>query len=163
MRGWITARLISCIVSLATMSGSPAYSQNEGQEQHDCFDALVTARVVEQTPSVMRECGDDCIIMRWPWFLAIDIRQVLTGKAPNGRLTVLSLQHTDIRKDFGVRRWWLRRNSVGGFNLLGEASGSKLMRCPSNSPPAVAFITPRAGETPEGLRRQGAKRYGRER
>ena len=154
-----TSRLIGCIVLLTALSGSLAFAQDE--EQEDCFDALVTARVVEQTPSVVPECGDDCIIMRWPWFLGIDVRRVLVGNAPSGRLTVISVQHTYIRSDFGVRRWWLRRNSVGGFNLLGTASGRKLMRCPAGSPAAAAYISPGPGETLEGLRAEGAKRYGR--
>ena len=150
-----------CIALLTALLGSPANARSEEVQQPDCFDALITARVVKQTPTETPECGDDCIVMSWPWLLEIEIRRVLEGDAPKGRLTVLSVQHTDIRADYGVRRWWLRRNSVGGFNLLGEASGRSLTRCPANSPPAAAYITPHAGETLEGLRRQGVKRYRR--
>ncbi len=31
-----------------------------------CYDAKIVARPVEQVPSEIGDCGDDCIIMSWP-------------------------------------------------------------------------------------------------
>jgi hypothetical protein len=157
MQDCFSARLKIAFILLAALSVTPAHSQSDGQEPQDCFDALVIAHVVGQTPSVIPEC-DDCIVMRWPWFLDLKVQRVIEGHAAKGRVTVLSVQHSGYRSQ--TRRWWLRRNSIGGFNLLGEASARNLMQCPAGSPPAVAYITPGAGKTLADLRREGAKAHG---
>jgi hypothetical protein len=120
----------------------------------DCFDALVSARIVRQIPTVMPNCGNGCIVMIWPWFLDLRVRRVLEGEAQRGNLTVLSMQHTDYRRDLGVRSWWLRRNSQGGFNLLRRSPDDRPPRCAPGSPPAVAYIHPGGPRTLADYRRE---------
>lgn len=129
----------------------------------ECYDALVSARITEQVPSEIGDCGDDCIVMSWPWFIDLDVRRVLDGLAPKGTVTVLAVQHTYFRRDLGFKRWWLRRNSQGGFNLLSEEDDVRLSRCAQGIAPAKAYIEPDAGGTLEELRLEGEKRYGRRR
>ena len=54
--------------------------------------AIVSARIVRQTPSVMPNC-DGCWVMVWPWFLKLDVRRVEVGQASRGRQLTLALQH----------------------------------------------------------------------
>src|SRR5688572_12948623 len=121
----------------------------------DCFDAEVSARILRQTPTVFPDCGTDCIVARWPWFLDLDVRRVHSGPAGTGRLTVQSVQHTDYRSDLGARLWLLRRNTLGGFNLVALAEGRRPRRCSAGTPPATPFIQPGAGRTLEEIRREG--------
>lgn len=69
--------------------------------------------------------------------------------------------HTSYRRDLGSRRWKLRRNDLGGFNLLRGAENLKA-RCAENQPPALAYIKPPDGRTLEDLRREGREHYGRD-
>lgn len=146
---------LSMALLVAAMAGTAAHSQPV--DTPDCFDALVVAKVVKQSPSPIPDCPNDCIVMRWPWFLDLEVKRSLAGEVPVGRLGVLSVQHTEFRPDYGFRRWWLRRNSEGGFNLLGEAGHSDLARCPKGTPAADAYIKPAPGETIEQLRIRSAK------
>jgi hypothetical protein len=126
-----------------------------------CYDAIVSARIRDQVPSEIGDCGDGCIIMWWPWFIDLEIRRVLDGVAPKGIVTVLAVQHTYWSRDLGFRRWWLRRNSQGGFNVLSEGDDAPLRRCAQGTAPAKAYIEPAAGGSLEELRREGEKHYGR--
>lgn len=126
-----------------------------------CFDALVSARVVRQVPSVIPELdGKDAIIMSWPYFIDLNIVRVHEGKAPKGPSTMLSIQHTFWRKGLGVRKWRLRRNTVGGFNILPEEADHQFVRCPQDGPAADPYIIPGKGRTFQDLIREGIERHG---
>ena len=126
----------------------------------ECYDAEVTARIVSQTPTVMQDC-DDCIIMRWPWIVDLDVRRTHSGEVRRGRLTVLTVQHTDFRRDLGAVRWKLRRNTQGGFNVVWFGENPE-RQCSPDEPPAQAYITPLGGQTLEDLRREGREHYNRD-
>jgi hypothetical protein len=126
----------------------------------ECFDAEVSATIVRQTPTVMPEC--DCIIMRWPWIVDLGVRRVHAGHVQRGPLTVLTLQHTDHRSDLGAHRWLLRRNTLGGFNVVHHPERGTLARCSADAPAARPFIRPADGETLDDLRRDGQEYYGRD-
>lgn len=157
MRSSTAQRLIflSAIAAASAWSATSAIAQDA-----ECYDAEVSARIVSQTPTVMGPC-DDCIIISWPWIIDLDIRRIHSGDVRPGRLTVLSVQHTHFRQDLGSRRWKLRRNDQGGFNLLREAEITTA-RCANDSAPAVAYITPRDGQSLEDLRREGRAHYDRD-
>ena len=123
-----------------------------------CHDAVVVASIVKQTPSIAPEC--DCIIMRWPWFLQLDVARVVEGQAKRGHQTVLSVQHTYF-VDRGTTKLRLRRNTSGGFNFLGFW-GDEGALCPAGTPAASPFISPGPGETLKDLETAGAKYYGSE-
>ncbi|MDQ4086571.1 MAG: hypothetical protein M3177_00935 [Pseudomonadota bacterium] len=137
----------------AAMAAAPADPVNAATEPN-CFDADVSATIVRQTPTVMPEC-EDCIIMRWPWIVDLRVNSVHVGSVGRGLLTVLTLQHAHYRTDLGARRWLLRRNTLGSFNVVHHPEGGTLPRCSADAPAATPFIRPADGETLEGLRREG--------
>jgi hypothetical protein len=154
--GWMAILFGAAVIEPAAANvGSPAANP-------DCFDALVDAIIVRQTPTVVPECGDDCIIMRWPWIVELDVERVIRGKAPSTSLTVLTVQHTYYRTYLGARRWWLRRNSLGAFNVLSVDDKERLPRCTEGSPPAGPYIQPGNGRTLRDLAREGEEYYGRQ-
>jgi len=129
-------------------------------EAQGCFDLEVTARIVDQVPTVMPEFEDGSIVMRWPWFMDLDVRSGKPGALAKGKLTVLTLQHTYWTTK-RYKRWLLRRNDLGTFNLVGSGKEATLSRCPANTPPASAYIRPTEGGSLENLRREGEERFGR--
>lgn len=137
------------------LAGGPALALTA-----DCFDAEVSATITRETPTVARGCGDDCIIMSWPWIVELQVRRVFNGELKRGPLTVLTVQHTDHRRGLGERRWKLRRNTLGTFNVLQSEDGT-FRRCPAYAQPASPFIQPADGQTLDDLRREGEAYYGR--
>lgn len=130
-------------------------------KEADCYDAEVSARIVSQIPTVFPDSDDGWIVMSWPWIVDLDVSRVHSGNARRGRLTVLAVLHTYYRRDLGSRRWKLRRNDLGGFNLLSGAE-DVTVRCPADQPPATAYIKPSDGQTLEDLRREGREHYNRD-
>ena len=135
---------------------SPA---TEPAAEPSCFDVLISARIIRQTPTNVPDC-DDCIVMSWPWIVDLDVEHMMSGRVPSGALTVLTLQHTYFRTDLGARRWWLRRNQLGGFNVLRHDEGVRPPRCPADASAARPYVRPAEGRTLEDLRREGEERYG---
>lgn len=124
-------------------------AQTEADDE--CYDAIVLARIVRQTPSTYGDCGPDCIIMSWPWFMQLDVKKVIEGEVRKGRMLALTVQHTYYRRDLGAIRWWLRRNSLGGFNVLRTSEEEGLKRCALSTPPQTPYIQPANGQTLEDL------------
>ncbi|WP_339914979.1 hypothetical protein [uncultured Brevundimonas sp.] len=128
--------------------------------QPECFDAEVSARIARQTPTVMNDCGPDCIVMAWPWIVELDVRRVYSGDLARGPVTVLTVQHTYYNQVRNGRHWWLRRNTLGTYNVLQPAQGETLQKCAADSPAASPFIQPPDGKTLDDLRREGEEYYG---
>lgn len=125
-----------------------------------CYDAEVSARIIRQTPTVMVDCGDDCIIMAWPWIIDLNVRWVYSGSVSRGPVTVLAVQHTYFSQPRNGRRWWLRRNSLGTYNIVQRNADEPLQRCLADAVPARPYISPADGQTLNDLRREGEERYG---
>ncbi|CAN5255705.1 hypothetical protein BH10PSE2_BH10PSE2_02080 [soil metagenome] len=140
------------IATVALTSGLAA--THAVADEVECYDAEVSARIVSQTPTVFPDYGDGSIVISWPWIVDLDINRVRSGNIRHGHLTVLAVMHNNYRRDLGSRRWKLRRNDLGGFNLLRSAE-NLTTRCGADQPPAKAFITPPDGQTVEDLRREG--------
>lgn len=122
-----------------------------------CYDVVVRAKLIDQIPSVMPECGD-CIIMSWPWFLDLKVAKVLEGHLDGGVVRALAVQHTYHRTDNLV--WKLRRNSAGSYNVLqGLDSDKPPVRCTSAMPPEQPYIRSK-DKTLDDLRNEGLKQYG---
>ncbi|WP_313005056.1 hypothetical protein [Brevundimonas sp.] len=154
------SRATQKLVFLSALAAASAWSATSAIAQKaECYDAEVSARIVSQTPTIMPDCND-CIIMRWPWIVDLDVRRAQSGEVRRGRLTVLTVQHTDRRSDRAVR-WKLRRNTLGGFNVVWFGEAPK-RRCSPDAPPALAYITPPNGQTLEDLRREGREYYDRD-
>ncbi len=139
----------AALIALALSFGATA--PVEARER--CYDAVVLATIVAQTPTDVEY--DDVFVVAWPWIVDLDVQRVTKGRAPLGPLTVLSIQHTYIQNDLGAQRWWLRRNTLGGFNVLNSAAAR---RC--GGPPAPPYIRPGPGVTLDGLRAEGVRRFG---
>jgi hypothetical protein len=150
-------RFLPATVLVAMLIGSTAQAQ--GSEVAECYDAVVKGRIAEQTPSVFPESEDGSITIVWPWFLKLNISKVVVGAAPTGPLLVLSMQHTSFRKGLGWRRWWLRRNSLGGFNLLRFGEEEKPPRCAAGGKVAEPLIRPGPIQTLDDLLRDGKSAF----
>lgn len=146
-------RLLLATVSIGLVGGPALASEAE------CFDAEVSATITRETPTVAQRCGDDCIIMSWPWIVELHVRRVHSGQLERGPLTVLTVQHTDRRRNLGALRWQLRRNTLGTFNVLQSEDGA-FQPCPADTPPASPYIQPADGQTLDDLRREGTTYYG---
>jgi hypothetical protein len=151
----------SIFIALAFVGVSAARAGDVPAEP-ECFDALVSASIDRQTPTVVPDCGDDCIIMRWPWVIELNVERVIKGKVPSGTLTVLTVQHTYYRTDLGAKRWWLRRNTLGAFNVLHLDQKARSDRCPAGTLPAKPYIQPADGRTLRDLIRESEDYYGKQ-
>jgi hypothetical protein len=149
--------LLPLLASLPGGDAAPARSDDAGLVP-DCVDAEILGSVKRQTP-VDVGASVDFIVTRWPWIVDMDVDRVLKGRAPPGRLRVQTFQHTYYTT--GPHRWWLRRNTLGGFNMYTatETGGARL--CDPDAPPLRPFVEPGAGKTLDDLQREGEARYGR--
>lgn len=125
-----------------------------------CFDVSVKASIVDEVPSPFPDCGSDCIITSWPWFVDLKVLRVLQGELKDKELSVLAILHTGHSK-VGKRaqRRWLRRNSEGGFNLLRLGDDDRLDQCSPDIPPMPAYLIPAEGRTLADDRREGERVY----
>lgn len=155
-------RIIRLLLAMMTMLTAGLFCGVDRvlAQDTECYNAEVSARILSQTPTVFPDCLDDCIVISWPWIVDLDVSRVHFGDVRRGSLTVLAVLHTGYRHDLGSRRWKLRRNDLGGFNLLRGAE-NLTTRCADDQPPATAYIKPPDGQTLEDLRRMGREHYGR--
>lgn len=144
-------RLIAAIlVGLATPSAGLAGPM--------CYDAKVRAAPVDQVPSEIGDCGSDCIIMSWPWFVDLQVERVIDGVLPSKMVRVLTVQHT-----YRVSRpgtWLLRKNTAGGYNVVVPEDGAALARCSEGATSVEPYIRLGDGHTLDELRDAGIRRYG---
>lgn len=133
---WVIKRILFAAVSLSPVSAALAQAHPSGE----CFDALVTARIIRQLPSPLPNCGSNCIIVAWPWRLDVEVEQVAKGTSSTGPQTLLALQHSYLSQDQRRIQAWLRRHSGGGFNIVKLADGVDLAPCPVGSKPARPYL-----------------------
>lgn len=155
----MASRLIRILILAGLASSASAPS---AAEEPECFDADVSAVIVRQVPTIMPRCAD-CIIFKWPWIVDLRVQHVHSGSVERGRLTVQTIQHTDYRSDLGKRRWWLRRNTLGGFNAELQSVEAKRQLCFASAKAVPPFTRPGPGRSLDDLRREGARHYGRDR
>ncbi|WP_242122397.1 hypothetical protein [Sphingomonas lacusdianchii] len=145
------AHLIAAIlVGLATPSAALA--------EPACYDAKVRALPVDQVPSEIGDCGSDCIIMSWPWFVDLQVKRVIDGALPGKMVRALTIQHTYHVSREGI--WLLRRNTAGGYNVVVPEDGAALPRCSAGGASVEPYIRPGDGQTLDDLRDAGIRRYG---
>lgn len=146
---------LSIAAATVSLAFSPAFAS-----EIECFDAEVFASINRQTPTVMTEC-EDCLVMRWPWIVELQVERVHAGELERGPATALTMQHDYYNRDLGARRWWLRRNTLGTYNAaLQPTEDEALQRCSADRPAALPYIQPSSGKTLEDLRREGEEYYG---
>jgi hypothetical protein len=93
------------------------------EPETECYDLKVDARVVNQIPTVIPDCGNDCIITSWPWFLDLKVRHTLDGPWRGNSISALAVQHTYMISHYGT--WWLRKNTMGGYNVVRFGRGGE--------------------------------------
>ena len=148
-----------CAATVLFMSATSAMGVPPAQDAPDCYDAIVKARVVYQVPSVVPDCGPDCIIMVWPWFLDLNVSKVVEGTASQGQLQTQIMLHKFFRRDHATRKWWLRRNTLGSFNVLRSGNEGIKQRCANDAKPAKAYLEPGPDKTLAELRAEGERAY----
>lgn len=124
----------------------------------DCYDVKIRARAVDQIPSDIPDCGSDCIIMQWPWFIDLRVTRVLDGAIPDKIVRVLALEHTYYVKR--ERTWFLRKNGAGGYNVLTPEEGQRLNQCSADASPVKAYIDVASAQRLDEFREEGIRRYG---
>lgn len=162
LEGIVAAAVRALLLAVATAGlAFPSAASGQDATEQLCFDVLVVARLTAQVPSPFPHSDDsDEIVMAWPWFLDLRIDRVVQGGPMPKRLrNVLAVLHTPYRTDRGERKWWLRRNSLGGYNLLRFAEDERPPRCGAGAPAASPYLGPKEGETLEDIRRRGARMY----
>lgn len=147
--------LMLVVISLSVLTETAAGAE---ELPNDCYDVIVSAKIVSQVPSVIPDC-DDCIVITWPWFVDLAISRVVEGRVSERKITVLALMHVPYRDNLGVRKWWLRRNADGGFNLLRFDMRSPPSRCLADAGAQPAHLRPSDGKTLADLRREGEDAY----
>jgi hypothetical protein len=125
----------------------------------DCYDAVVSAKMVRQTPTNFSDCGDEpgCIVIAWPWIDRLEVERVVEGPTLPRHIEVLVVQHTYFDAHH-FRRWWLRRNSQGGFNLLRLAEPVTLPRCAPGTPPKKPYFSLKEGQSLRDIIRESERR-----
>ena len=145
--------------TIALLAGPATTASAQIDRSLECIDALVSAKVTRQIPSVFAGCGNDCIVVSWPWFIDLKVERVLKGRAPLGRMTIQAVLHTSYRSNLGTRPWALRRNDLGGFNLIRTSDPKRLPFCTDSTGPASPYIRPGKGRTLDDLMREGEQAY----
>ncbi|MGD9810793.1 MAG: hypothetical protein AB7U35_05580 [Sphingobium sp.] len=123
-----------------------------------CYDVKVRARPVDQIPSDIGDCGSDCILMSWPWFVDLQVNRIMDGTLSSRMVRVLSIQHT--YRALRQGSWLLRKNAAGGYNVLASEDGAALPRCSAEQAPAEPYIRAGGGHSLDDLRDAGVRRYG---
>lgn len=122
----------------------------------ECYDLKIRAKPIAQVPTVYPN-DPDYIVISWPWFVDLKVTEVIEGELPQTTITALAVLHTYYIPK--TRKWLLRRNAIGTFNLIRTAE--PLPRCPTSAAPAQPYLRPADGKTLDDYRREGEAEYAR--
>jgi len=145
------------VLLLGALALAVTASAARADETPECYDAAVYGRVVHQVPSEFPDCGPDCIILQWPWFVDLKVERIISGNLRRGTLSVLSVQHMHLRANYRTT-WWLRRNTEGGYNVVSRGETATFMPCPAGTAAAKPYLRPHDGQTLDDLRRAAEHR-----
>ncbi|MXO68037.1 hypothetical protein GRI72_04230 [Altererythrobacter marinus] len=154
------ARIVAGVAAFAAAGCAALTGAGPGSSARDCFDALVLAEVVGQVPGDFPDPEYNGHVMSWPYFIDLRIERVVAGQIIDGEIAALSVQHSYWRDDLGTRKWWLRRNAQGTYNILRIEGGARPGMCPAGEAPAPAYLTPGPGQTLDDLRKAAEQRHG---
>jgi hypothetical protein len=115
---WRRLMLTMCGVLAGALASAAVPARQEAgraevpvDSRPDCIEAVVLARIVEYRPQPIPEAGTDEIVIRWPWDVDIDVREVYLGEIPRGRLTIGAILHTRFDPDLHQPVLFLTRRS----------------------------------------------------
>jgi hypothetical protein len=112
----------------------------------ECYDAIVRAVPIKQIPSDYNKYKEEgYFLLRWPWLLELQAERVLSGRVPQGRIRVLSVQHTYMRERTFILH--LRQNTIGIYNIVFSSGDIKLKKFLRSAGLADPYISPGEGES----------------
>jgi hypothetical protein len=114
-RPWASLYAV-CVLPLIVALACPiASAADESGEASACFDAVLVARLLRQTPTPFPEAGPGEIVMRWPWVLTVEPERVLYSRVPvpGHPFDIGTVQHTSMRHDIEHLLIFLRRSKQG--------------------------------------------------
>ena len=127
-------------------------SSNAWAAEIECYDAKVRAKPIAQIPTAF-PYDPDIIVISWPWFIDLRVRRVIDGELPQKQITALAVIHSAYISK--TRTWLLRRNTLGGFNVLRINEPDSVPRCDADVEPAQPYLRPEEGRSLEDYRREG--------
>ncbi|WP_143255932.1 hypothetical protein [Altererythrobacter xiamenensis] len=128
-------------------------------QDSECYDLKVRARAVSQVPTpIPNEPG--YIVIGWPWFVDLKVKKVIDGELQQRKIETLAVLHSSYVSK--TRTWLLRRNNLGGFNVLRVPEPDRVERCGSLEPPANTYLTPPVGRTLSDERRAAEEMWKRD-
>jgi hypothetical protein len=83
------------------------------QKNEDCYDVAIVARIVRAVPTEIAE-DPDVIVMRWPWNLEIETKQIVQGKFPLGPHRIKAVLHSGVSSSI-FALLFLRRHADGKY------------------------------------------------
>jgi len=146
-------------LTAALPMAGPSMAEAGTDTERNCYDSAVVARLMSQTPTPYAGCGDDCIVVRWPWVLELDVTEVTRGRSVPRQVAALSVQHTYFRR-VREHRFLLRRNTDGGYNVVWSEDARRPPRCTRQDTLATPYVGLRHGQTLKDLIAEGRRVYG---
>ncbi|MEP3051118.1 MAG: hypothetical protein ABJP48_08430 [Erythrobacter sp.] len=143
------------VVSFA-VSALLAISHSARAEDAQCYDVKVRAKAVSQIPTVLPD-QPGFIVLTWPWFVDLRIRRVIDGELDANEVTALAVLHSEYTEKHRI--FLLRRNTLGGFNILGPEEPDEVPKCEIEIGPARPYILADSAETLEDYRRAGEEAW----
>lgn len=90
-----------------------------GAEAAQCFDVAVVARVTGTASTEYPDDDPEVIVMYWPWFVDLEVEQLLIGKERRERLRVTAMLHANYNPDIRHFLFLLRRGEDGRYRVVG--------------------------------------------
>ena len=138
------ATLMLCAAALA------GCMTNAGRaDARQCYDLRLWAEPTAQIPTPLPDY-DGIIVMSWPWFIDLKVLKVIDGVWKDQNLSAVAIRHVGYSDE--AQAWFLRENTIGGYNVLRLEKPNEVKRCSIGSVKAEPYLQPSEGETVEGLR-----------
>jgi hypothetical protein len=114
-RFWASLYALYLLPLIGALACPTASAADAAGEASACFDAVLVARLLRQTPTPFPEAGPGEIIMRWPWVLTVEPERVLYSgvPVPGHPFDIGTVQHTSMRGDIEHLLIFLRRSKEG--------------------------------------------------
>lgn len=122
-----------------------------------CYDLKVRAKVVDVLPTLIPpEKAKGGIFISWPWFVDLKVTRVLEGEGSKGLYPVLAVLHGGLGPE--KRVYFLRSNTIGGYNLIRTSDENALERCQPGVAPAEPLMWDLTDKTIEEYRREAEEK-----
>jgi hypothetical protein len=114
----MTGASLGLVFAWLALSGASGETTQPVTQRPGCFDVVLVADVLKETPTPFTQSMVDSIVVEWPWFLDVHVRKVLIGREHRRSLRVSALLHAGYNTGGKPARMYLRRDSDGAYQLL---------------------------------------------